>query len=96
MIICIVDSDIGSVRPTEPSALAQRTRKLSPKTRLTLGLGRLGALGPGSIRDPRLWAQFCFNIKLPGLILKLPWDKLCFSIGLPCSILKLPIDYFKL
>ena len=30
MSICIVDSDIGSVRSTEPWALAQHTRRLSP------------------------------------------------------------------
>ena len=46
MSICIVDSDIGSVRPTEPWALAQHTRRFWPSTRGDSPLG----LGP-------LWAQ---------------------------------------
>ena len=46
MSICIVDSDIVSVRSTELWALAQHTRKFS------LGPGRLGALVPLGFLGP--------------------------------------------
>ena len=45
-VFCIVDSDIGSVRPTEAWALAQHTRKFSFGPGPALGPGHLGALGP--------------------------------------------------
>ena len=49
MSICIVDSDIGSVRPIEPWALAQHTRRLSPGREPALGAGRLGTMCLASI-----------------------------------------------
>ena len=55
MSLCIVESDLGSVRPTEPWVLAQHTRRVALGLGAALGSGRLGALGPGSIRVLVSW-----------------------------------------
>ena len=61
MSLCIVDSYIGSVRPTEPWTLAQHTRRLFPgpvwaqAVWVPWALGSLGALGPGPRNRKQMW-----------------------------------------